>query len=219
MLRLAGFPDADARAKRDPRTGTLPSRKSTSPSPTIEDIHKANNTWKQADFAAKAPGLDWAEYLPRRRTRASRAEFTVWQPTAFTGESALVASVPLETWKDWLAYHLIEDYAGVSAQGAGRRRLRVLRQDAVRHAATAAALAARRRFVDALLGDAVGKIYAQRYFPPEAKAQAQAMVANIIAAFRKRVEALAWMAPATKAEAVGQTQHSLCWHWISGALA
>jgi endothelin-converting enzyme/putative endopeptidase len=55
--------------------------------------------------------------------------------------------------------------------------------------------------VDGLLGDAVGQIYAQRYFPPEAKAAAQAMVANIIAAFRKRIEALSWMDPKTKAEA------------------
>ena len=46
-----------------------------------------------------------------------------------------------------------------------------------------------------------GRIYAKRYFPPEAKAEAQAMVANIIAAFRKRIDALAWMDPATKAEA------------------
>jgi endothelin-converting enzyme/putative endopeptidase len=55
--------------------------------------------------------------------------------------------------------------------------------------------------VNALLGDAVGQIYAQRYFPPEAKAEAQALVANITAAFRKRIEALDWMNPATKAEA------------------
>jgi putative endopeptidase len=47
----------------------------------------------------------------------------------------------------------------------------------------------------------VGKIYAQRYFPPEAKAQADAMVANIIAAFRQRIVALAWMDASTKAEA------------------
>ena len=55
--------------------------------------------------------------------------------------------------------------------------------------------------VNFLLGDDVGQIYAQRYFSPEAKAQAQAMVANIIAAFRKRIEALSWMDPSTKAEA------------------
>jgi endothelin-converting enzyme/putative endopeptidase len=55
--------------------------------------------------------------------------------------------------------------------------------------------------VNQWLGDEVGKIYAQRYFSPEAKAQAQAMVANIIAAFRKRIDALTWMDPSTKAEA------------------
>jgi endothelin-converting enzyme/putative endopeptidase len=53
----------------------------------------------------------------------------------------------------------------------------------------------------AILGDAVGRIYAQRYFPPEAKAAAQAMVANLIVAFRKRIDALTWMDRQTKAEA------------------
>ena len=52
-----------------------------------------------------------------------------------------------------------------------------------------------------LLGDAVGQLYAQRYFPPEAKAQVQALVANLITAFRHRIDALTWMDPATKAEA------------------
>jgi len=55
--------------------------------------------------------------------------------------------------------------------------------------------------VDDLLGDVVGRMYADRYFSPEAKAQAQAMVANLIAAFRQRIEALSWMDPKTKAEA------------------
>ena len=47
----------------------------------------------------------------------------------------------------------------------------------------------------------MGQIYAQKYFPPEAKAEAEKMVANIVAAFRKRIDALTWMDPATKAEA------------------
>jgi endothelin-converting enzyme/putative endopeptidase len=55
--------------------------------------------------------------------------------------------------------------------------------------------------VNEFLGDDVGKIYAQRYFSPQAKAEVQAMVANITAAFRQRVQALAWMDPSTKAEA------------------
>ena len=57
-------------------------------------------------------------------------------------------------------------------------------------------------FVSATLGDAVGQIYAKRFFSPEAKAQAEAIVANLIAAFRVRLENITWMAPATKKEAI-----------------
>jgi putative endopeptidase len=199
MLKLAGFTDTDARAQRIFELEHAIAEKHLSLAEN-DDIQKANNPWKQADFTAKAPGLDWAEYF-RGAGLSKQASFIVWQPTAFTGESALVASTDLDTWKDWLAFHLIEayapvlpkalsderfDFAGKTLSGTTEQRPRWQRGVAL---------------VDILLGDAVGQIYAQRYFPPEAKAQADAMVANIIAAFRKRIEALDWMNPATKAEA------------------
>jgi len=199
MLKLAGFTDTDARAERIIALEHAIAEKQLSLAEN-DDIHKADNTWKQADFKAKAPGLDWAEYF-RGAGLSKQPSFIVWQPTAFTGESALVESTPLETWKDWLAYHLIEEYApylskpfadenfaffGSVLQGAPQQRPRWQRGVVV---------------VNRYLGDDVGKIYAERYFPPEAKAQAQAMVANIIAAFRKRIDALPWMAASTKAEA------------------
>jgi endothelin-converting enzyme/putative endopeptidase len=200
MLKLTGFTDTDARAKRIFDLEHAIAEKHISLAEN-DDIHKANNTWKQADFAAKAPGLEWEEYF-RGAGLSKQAEFTVWQPTAFTGEAALVASVPLETWKDWLAYHLIEDYADVLPKA-------VADEDFAFFGKTLFGTPQQRPrwqrgvfMVDRWLGDAVGKIYAERYFPPEAKAKAQEMVANITAAFRKRVEALPWMAPATKAEAL-----------------
>ncbi len=199
MLKLAGFTDTDARAERIVALEHAIAEKHLSLADN-DDIHKANNTWKQPDFMAKAPGLDWPEYF-RGAGLSKQASFIVWQPTAFAGESALVASTPLDTWKDWLAYHLIEEYGGVLPkafaderyaffgkvlQGAPQQRPRWQRGVVV---------------VNRYLGDDVGQIYAQRYFSPEAKAQAQAMVANIIAAFRKRIDALSWMAASTKAEA------------------
>ena len=199
MLKLAGFTDTDARAERIVALEHAIAEKHLTLAEN-DDIHQANNTWKQADFVAKAPGLDWAEYF-RGAGLSKPASFIVWQPTAFAGESALVASTPLDTWKDWLAYHMIEEYGdvlpkaladeryaffGKVLQGAPEQRPRWQRGVVI---------------VNRYLGDDVGKIYAQRYFSPEAKAQAQAMVANIIAAFRKRIEALSWMAAATKAEA------------------
>jgi putative endopeptidase len=199
MLKLAGFDNTDARAEKIIALEHAIAEKHLSLADN-DDIHKANNVWAQADFSKNAPGLDWAEYF-RGAGMSKQKSFIVWQPTAFAGESALVASQPLDTWKDWLAYHMIEDYApflssnfaderfdffGKTLSGAPQQRQRWQRGIAI---------------VNRELGDDVGQIYAQKYFPPESKAQAQAMVTNIIAAFRKRIEALDWMDPKTKAEA------------------
>ncbi|MHB1958622.1 MAG: M13 family metallopeptidase, partial [Acidobacteriaceae bacterium] len=199
MFRLAGFDDADGRAARVVALEQAIAKTHTSLADN-EDIHKADNTWKRADFAAKAPGLDWAEYF-RAAGLANQASFIVWQPNAFTGESALVASTPVGTWKDWLAYHAIEEYAGVLPKSLADERFDFFGKTLVGVPQQRPRWQRGVFVVDELLGDAVGKIYAQRYFSPEAKAAAQAMVANIIAAYRVRIEALTWMAPATKAEA------------------
>jgi putative endopeptidase len=199
MLKLAVFTDPDARAARIVELEHAIAQTHLSLADN-EDIHKANNTWQQADFAAKAPGLDWAEYF-RGAGLSQQPSFIVWQPGAFTGESALVASTPLDTWKDWLAYHLIEAYAGVLPKALADQRFAFFGKIL---SGTPEQRPRWKRGVDTvnrLLGDEVGKLYAQRYFPPEAKAQADAMVANIIAAFRQRIEALSWMDPSTKAEA------------------
>jgi putative endopeptidase len=199
MLKLAGFNDTDARAGRIFDLEHAIAEKHISLADN-EDIHKANNTWKQSDFPAKAPGLDWAEYFRAAGLR-KQASFIVWQPTAFTGESALVASTALDTWKDWLAFHLIDAYAGVLPKAFNDERFvfvgKVLSGTPEQRPRWQRGV----DLVNGLLGEAVGQIYAQRYFPPEAKAEAQAMVSNIVSAFRKRIEALTWMDPKTKAEA------------------
>jgi putative endopeptidase len=199
MLKLAGFSEPEARAARIFALEHAIAEKHWTLAQN-QNVHKANNPWKQSDFASKAPGLDWTEYF-RAAGLAQQQNFIVWQPSAFSGESALVVSTPLETWKDWLRYHLIENYAEVlpkpisdeqfefldkALSGVSERRPRWQR----------AVLA-----INGTLGDEVGKLYAQRYFPPEAKARAQKMVANIIEAFHKRIDNLIWMAPATKAQA------------------
>jgi putative endopeptidase len=199
MLKLAGFTDADARAGRilELEHAIAQSHRSLADS---EDIHKADNTWTQADFASKAPGLDWPEYF-RGAGLTQQGSFMVWQPEAFTGESALVASTSLETWKDWLAFHLIDAHAGILPKAFAAERFAFFGK------ALSGTQQQRPRWqrgvflVNDLLGDVVGQAYAQRYFSPEAKAQAEAMVANLIVAFGKRIEALSWMDAATKAEA------------------
>jgi putative endopeptidase len=199
MFKLAGMSDAETRARRVMGLEHAIADKHWSLAEN-EDIHKANNTWSQADFGARAPGLDWPEYF-HGAGLTKQANFMVWQPSAFAGESSLVASEPLDAWRDWLAYHEIEtaagflpkafaderfEFFGKTLTGAQQQRPRWQRGVAL---------------VNAFLGDEVGKRYAQRYFPPESKARAEAMVANLIAAFHKRIDALDWMDPKTKAEA------------------
>lgn len=202
MLELAGFTDAAARATRIVELEHAIAEKHVSLADS-EDIQKANNTWKQSEFASKAPGLDWAEFF-RGAGLGGQASFIVWQPSAFTGEAGLVESVPLDRWKDWLAFHLMEEYAralpkafvderfaffGTTLSGTPQQRPRWQRGVFL---------------VNEWLGDAVGELYAERYFPPQAKAQIQALVANLIAAYRKRIQTLSWMAPSTKAEALAK---------------
>ena len=199
MLKLGGFTEMDARAKRvlDLERAIAEKHRSLADN---EDIHKANNTWTRADFPAKAPGLDWAEYF-RAAGLDKQASFIVWQPEAFAGEAALVDSTALDTWKDWLAFHLIEDYAAALPKAFSDERFAFFGTVITGTPQQRPRWQRGVMLTSALLGDAVGRIYVQHYFPPEAKAAAQAMVANIIATFRKRIDALTWMDPKTKAEA------------------
>ena len=199
LLKLAGFTDTDARAIRilALEHAVAESHRSLADN---ENIHNANNTWTQADFSVKAPGLDWAEYF-RAAGIHQQSSFMVWQPEAFKGESALVGSIPLNTWKDWLAFHLIEAYAGVLPKALAEEHFAFFGRELSGTTEERPRWQRGVAVVNGFLGDAVGQVYAQRYFSPEAKAQAQAMVANLIAAFRQRIEVLSWMNPATKSEA------------------
>jgi putative endopeptidase len=202
MLRLAGFSEPEARAVRVVALERAIAEKHISLADS-EDIHKANNVWRIADFSAKAPGIDWTEFF-RAANLGKQASFIVWQPTAFTGESALVASEPLDSWKDLLAFHLLEAYGGALPKTIADERFaffgKVLAGVPEQRPRPNRAVT----LVNGLLGDAVGQIYAKKYFSPEAKAQAEALVANLITTFHQRLDAITWMAPATKAEAIAK---------------
>jgi putative endopeptidase len=199
QLRNAGIVGADAKAKAIFEL-EMKIAKVQESLVESEDVHKANNPWNTADFASKAPGLDWAAYL-RAAGLDAQKQITVWQPSAIKGISALVASEPLDTWKAFLTFHTINhsagllppayadasfDFYGHTLQGTPKQRDRWKR-----------ALGA----VNNDLGDAVGQIYVKKYFPASSKAQVKQMVDNILAAFNDRVDQLDWMTPATKQKA------------------
>jgi putative endopeptidase len=198
ILGLAGVSDPEARAAR---IMALETRIAASHATIVDtfDPYKVQ-LWSRADFTKKAPGLDWESFWNAAQL-PQQAEFHAWQPGAVTGIAALVASEPLETWQDWLIFHRINTatsvlpkafddasfaFYGTTLNGTPAKRARDKR-----------AISA----VNAALGDDVGQAYVAQHFPASSRAQIEAMVANILTAFDKRVAALDWMAPATKAEA------------------
>ncbi|NUQ21978.1 MAG: M13 family metallopeptidase [Gemmatimonadaceae bacterium] len=199
MLTLAGIADAEAKADSIVALETRIARTHWKVEDS-EDPAKGNNHWARADFASKAPGLDWAAFFTAAGI-ADQDSIIAWQPSTITQESALVASEPLDSWKALLAYHAIEDHAAVLPSAFDKESFAFFG----RTLSGAPEQATRDKraidFTSDALGFAVGHQYARRYFPASAKANAQRMVAGIIAAFQKRIDALDWMAPSTKAEA------------------
>lgn len=167
------------------------------------DIQKGNNHWTRADFTTKAPGLDWETFFAAAGL-AKQEVFVVWQPGAVTGLSALVAEVPLPVWQDYLTFHAIQHWAPVLPKAVGEQSFafygKVLSgaSKPLDRWKTGVAL------TNQALGEAVGKAYVAKYFPPSEKARAQQMVAKIKEAFRSRIEHLDWMSPATKAKAIAK---------------
>ena len=204
MLKLAGLSGPTARAERimalETKIATAHLDRVTS-----EDVHKANNPCSVTQLSSNAPGLDWNAFLSAAGLD-KQPNFIIWQPSAIKDLSGLVASEPLETWKDWITFHTLNQSATYlpkayddlqfgfydkTLQGTPQQR------DRWKRAITS---------INANLGDAVGKIYVAKYFPSSSKAELQGMVKNLLAAFDGRVDALEWMAPATKEQAKAKIQ-------------
>jgi predicted metalloendopeptidase len=173
------------------------------PDSDAADVFKQNNRWKRADFDLKAPGLDWNAYF-QSAGLSEQGNFIVWQPSDVVGVSALVRSESTDCWKDYLRFHLFEHYAEILPKEVAAEHF------AFYNTVLSTGQGGPDRSTDAVaatngaLGQAVGQLYAQRYYPPEAKAKAQAMVRDLLTAYRARMPKLAWMSSETKQKALAK---------------
>ncbi len=195
LMALAGFDRAEQRAAAVMALETALAKTQATGEASAND-HNADNVWTRADFARQAPGMDWSAFFAAAGL-AKQETFVAWQPTAVTGLAALVASEPLETWKDYLRFHVVDGFADVLPRAFAEQAMAmhgVVTNQPQPSPRTQRALEA----TQAAMSDALGRMYAERYFPAEQKARVEAIVANVIAAFRRRVEAATWMSPATR---------------------
>jgi len=201
LLALAGLDHAEQRASAVMALETALARTQATREGSAND-HNADSLWTRADFARRAPGMDWFAFFAAGGL-ARQDAFVAWQPSAVTGVAALVGSEPLPEWKDYLRFHVVHAYADVLPRAVAEQAL------ALRGAVTGQPQPSPRaqralESTQLAMSDAIGRMYAERYFPAERKARVEAIVANVVAAFRRRVEAAAWMSPATRTLALAK---------------
>ena len=181
--------------------------KAHEPREQSEDFNNGAQVWTPAELEQKAPGIDWGALLGAAGL-GSVQKFDAYHFAADLPKlAALVGSEPLQNWKDWLAFHTLNQQAnvlpkpfrdaifafyGTALSGTPQQRPR----DKLALNATSNALQ-----------DAVGKAYVDKYFPASSKAEIQTMVDNIKAAFARRVKAIGWMSPSTKQEALKKVEN------------
>jgi predicted metalloendopeptidase len=189
MLSLAGFDRATERATAVLVLETALARVHA-PQEVSAGERNADHHWPRTEFATRAPGMDWDAFFAAAGL-ARQDDFVVWQPDALSGTAALIAAQPLQSWQDYLRFHLVDRYAEV-----------LPRRFAEAWSGFRGSVEARaQRALDAtnrLLPLTVGRLYVEKHFPFEAKANVNAILANVIDAFRHRVQDTQWMTPQSK---------------------
>jgi putative endopeptidase len=158
------------------------------------------NKKDRAALEALTPGFDWSTYFDATGARDLH-EVIVRQPDFFAAMAASYRDVPLEQWKTWLAWQVLSSSASFLNKAMVDEDF-----DFERKLSGATELPPRWKrgvkAVEGALGEAAGKLYVARHFPPEAKARMQQLVKNLIEAYRQDIQGLDWMSPETKKKAL-----------------
>jgi putative endopeptidase len=169
------------------------------------DIRQMYNLMSLDEFAASCPGLHWTEFLAGGDIAEEKmGELVAMQPSFFTEVSALLTEDRLPAWRAWARWKVISSlspylsnafvdenfgFYGTVLMGTPELRERWKRGVAL---------------VEISVGEAVGKIYVDRYFSPVAKRRLDQLVANLIEAYRRSIADLDWMTAETKDSALAK---------------
>jgi predicted metalloendopeptidase len=198
LLALAGDKDAPARAKR---IAALETRIAEAHWTQVQnrDPVATYNKRSPAELAVLTPGFDWPAFFTAAGAPLDAVD--VSQPTYVQALVTLVNEVPVETWRDYFRFQLLDASAPYLATPFATAHFefhsRALKGVPVEPERWRRGV----QLLDAQIGELVGKQYVARHFQPEAKQRMNELVAQLIAAFDESIDTLAWMSPATRAAA------------------
>ena len=202
MFALAGgnAEKADAEAKTVMSFETTLANASMSPV-QMRDPHEIWHKMTLPQLEAIAPEWPWDAYFRQRNTPTFSA-INVGQPDFFKEANRLLTAAPLEQWKSYLRWHVLhssanelpdpfvqENFSFYAMKLSGSKQIQPRWKRCVQS-------------VNRNIGEALGQVYVEKYFPPEAKAHAREMVMNLISALKSDLPALIWMGPETKKAAL-----------------
>jgi putative endopeptidase len=199
VMTLAGEPNAAARAKAllafETEVAKVHWNKVDS-----RDATKTYNKLTFAELNRRAPGFDFARLI--REGGATEAQsLLVAQPSAITGIARLISRAPIGVLRDQLLVRSLDAFAPVLPSAFDKEQFAFY---GTALSGTPEQEERWKRATDFTIGalqDDVSKLYVARYFPPETKAAADQLVKNVVEAMGRRIDNLAWMAPATKQRA------------------
>jgi len=165
------------------------------------DPVKRYNKVAVAKLPDLAPGYDWKRYLVAANVDGKVTDVIVSQPSYMTGFAKLLEDEPLDAWKAYFRWRVLDSFSpylskpfvdenfafdGGVVRGIPENRPRWQRGVTL---------------VEEAAGEALGKLYVEQYFPPGKKARMDALVKNLLAAYRQSIDSLDWMGPETKRQA------------------
>jgi putative endopeptidase len=199
---LAGIDDPEARADRIIALETQIAKLHWTPEQS-RDVEKIYNPMTRGQLRAFAPQLQWDRALTKLGL-GKVDKLVVAEKSAIAGEARLFASAPLETWKDWTAFHFISENAQYLPKAFDEAKFnfysKTLRDVPEQRARWKRGV----DLVNGALGEGVGQIYVRRHYPPESDRQMHELIDNILAALKDKIENNSWMDAPTKTKALGK---------------
>jgi putative endopeptidase len=202
LQKLAGITDAEARADRILALETEIAKVHWTAEQS-RDVEKIYNAMDRAKLNALAPQWQWDRALAKSGL-SNASQIIVGQPDAIANEGKLFESTPLQTWKDWLAFHFISSNAQYLSRAFDDAKFGFYNKTLT---GTPTKRDRWKRGVDLvndILGEGVGEIYVQRHYPAESSRQMGELIANFRAALQEKIEKSSWMDAPTKAEALAK---------------
>ena len=200
IQKLAGIPDAEAKADRIIALETQIAKIHWTPEQS-RDVEKIYNPMTRAQLRAFTPQLQWDRALAKLGL-AKVDKVVVAEKSAVQAEGRLFATAPLQTWKDWTAFHFISSNAQYLPKALDDAKFdfysKTLRDVPKQRDRWKRGV----DLVNGAVGEGVGQIYVQRHYPPESDRQMHELIDNILAALKEKISNNSWMDAPTKARAL-----------------